>query len=142
MKRFFTLLAILIIWALNASADLTPARITVTTSTPSPSTARQLTLDVLNSSGESLGLSFSKGIVKTDEGGVLSFVMNSSDLAIASPNTPWTNLTYHPNDLIRITYNNVVLSIERMETVYAKQGLFGANIDAGEIEPSANGNVL
>lgn len=134
MKKVFTILSLLLVMAITASAALTPVRITVTT-TPNTGGA-QLTIDVLTSAGSALAtpISINKGAtVKTDDGGVLSFILNEA---------AWTGATYNANNLVRITYGGVVLSIERMEVVYNKQGLFGALVDPSEISSGTTGYVL
>ncbi|MEI6091836.1 MAG: DUF1566 domain-containing protein, partial [bacterium] len=85
--------------------------------------AGTLVVDVLNSSG-TLTANIINTSVTPDASRVISLVLN---------NTVWTDYTYSPSDLLRITYNSVVLSIERMEVVVSKQGLFGALVDPGEI---------
>jgi hypothetical protein len=139
MKRIFTLLTILIIFVVTASATLPPIRLAVTTSpaVTAPGTDEGiLIIDVLSSDGGTDIATITIGHeVPTDAGGVISVVLNETTGS-------WTTLTYNKDDLVRVTYNGVVLSIDRMEVVLAKQGLFGVNIDAAEIEPSSNGNVL
>jgi hypothetical protein len=133
MKRLLTLLSLLLVVAISASAALNPLRIAVTTVTPSPSTAKQLTVDILDPTGTIVLKSIDKGKLTTDEGGVLSFILDATDLI---------GLTYDANNLVRVTYNNAGLSLNRMEDIYAKQSLFGVQIDPGEIAPGSAGNVL
>jgi hypothetical protein len=121
VKNFLIFLSLLLISAITTYATLPPVRISTTT-VPNLIGAN-LTIDVLNSSGDSQGISINKGPVATDGGGVLSFVLNE---------TTWKNIDYNSNYLVRVTYGNVVLSIERLEVVFAKQSLFGAFIDASE----------
>lgn len=130
MKRYITLFVLLLIWAVTASAVIAPIRISVATNTPS--TTGEVTIDVLSSSGGTLGISITK-TVTSDESGILSFVLDVADL---------TGVTYVKDNLVRVTFGGVVLCIERMEVIYAKQGLFGAMIEPDEISGGTLGQVL
>lgn len=127
MKKVFTILTLLLITAITASAAIVPVKFTVAT-TPNTSPGAQLTIDLLNSNGTALGspVSINKGAtVATDEDGVLTFILNEA---------AWTGATYNKDYLVRVTYGGVVLSIERLEVVCQKQGLFGEIIDPSEID--------
>jgi hypothetical protein len=130
MKRYITLFVLLLIWAVTASAVIAPIRISVATNTPS--TTGEVTIDVLSSSGGTLGISITK-TVTSDESGILSFVLDVADL---------TGVTYVKDNLVRVIFGGVVLCIERMEVIYAKQGLFGAMIEPAEISGGTIGQVL
>jgi hypothetical protein len=134
MKRLITLLSLLLVLAISAQAALNSVRITVAT-TPNL-TGAQLTVDVLQANGSPFGtpITINKGAaVVTDAGGVLSFLLTEA---------AWTGITYDKDYLVRVTYGGVVLSIERMEVVYAKQGLYGALVEPSEIVPGTVGQVL
>jgi hypothetical protein len=133
MKKLATLLILLLVMAMSTSAALTPVRLSVTSSTPSPSTVRQLTVDILDPTGSVVIKSINKGTVTTDEVGLLSFVLDATDLS---------DQTYNANNLFRVTYNNVIVGLERMADVYAKQSLFGILIDPSEIAAGSAGTVL
>ncbi|MEI6091635.1 MAG: hypothetical protein WCR42_14360, partial [bacterium] len=124
MKHFLLLIVSLMLISIRLSA-FEPIRISVTTTSTSAAT---LVVEVLNSSG-TLTANIINTSVTPDASRVISLVLN---------NTAWTDYAYSPHDLLRITYNSVVLSIERMEVVIAKQSLFGATISPGDIDQTAN----
>ncbi len=129
MKRIIVIIFLFLILGINANAQQEPLRIAVSTNLPN--TFGAVTVDVLNSSGGALSpvVSYTSSL-QTDTYGILSFVIKSNE---------WSNpLTYNKDYLVRVTFQGVVLSIERMEVVFAKQGLFGARIDANEIDPEGD----
>jgi len=126
MKMYFSLILLILFIAVNAYSALPPIRISVTTI---PDLAgKQLKIDVLNSSGTLVKASIIKpDLVPTDNNGVISFLLSEPE---------WTDLAYEPEDLLRVTYGSptgVVLMIEHVEVIVARQGLFGAKIDSGEM---------
>lgn len=140
MKRLLVLFALLFILTVSPSAEsgavtLEPVRITVTTSTPNTTPGATLTIDLLNSSGSDLSpaVHISRTEIKTNLGGVLSFVLDEPD---------WSAPEYDADYLVRVTYGGVVLSIERLEVVYAKQGLYGALITQDKIDPTSIASVF
>lgn len=122
-----------------ASADptyLPPIRISAVNATE---TTGPLTIAVLNPAGTSTHATFNMGgAVETKPGGVISVVMDGTTMTSGTPSEAWTALTYSPDDLVQVTYKGVVLSIERMEVVLAKQGLFGALVEPTEMDQSGN----
>lgn len=139
MKKLTILLTLLLVAAISASAALPPLRIAVTN--PTYNAGATLVVDVLTPAGAALTspVSITQNSVPTTAGGVLTFVLDGTT---GSELWGTTTNTYVKNNLIRITYNDVVLSIERMEVMYAKQGLLGTYVDPEEIVPAANGDVL
>jgi len=144
MNKIFTLFAIFLLWCNSASAYpgagttlLEPVRMSVTSPTPNTSPGAQLTVNLLKSDGSDfspasvvdLGAS-----VTTDAGGVLSFLLDGSGWGYPD------DQPYSPNYLVRVTYGGVVLSIERLEDVYSKQGLYGAYIDPNAINTNVTYN--
>lgn len=141
MKKLFTLLAMLLVTVISVSAAFEPVRITVVNPTVATGS---LTIDVLSSSGGSLSpaVSISKGTKTTDNGGVLSFLLDATTEVVAGGFWTTNTHSYNKDYLVRVTFNGVVLSIERMEVVYAKQGLFGALVEPNEIAVGPVGYVL
>ncbi|MEI6091130.1 MAG: hypothetical protein WCR42_11805 [bacterium] len=134
MKRFLTLCAIIIMAITVASADPDPVvnqplRISIIVPLTPPPAPGNLVIDVLTSSGTQ---------VTYGSGTPLSFTLDPEDYEIEESGTlsyvleggVWADhADYVPHNLIRITYKGIVYSIERMEVMYAKQGLYGAYID-------------
>ena len=132
MKKLFTLLSLLLVMAISASGALPSVRIGVTTN--SVSTSGTLYIDVLNSSGGNYTPARRATLTPTtDVGGLISVVLDETTLV--STGVHWTDLTYEKSDLVRVTFNGVVLSIERMEVVLTKQGLYGALVNPDEMDP-------
>ncbi|MEI6091689.1 MAG: hypothetical protein WCR42_14630 [bacterium] len=136
MYKVLSLFALLLILTFSPSAEsgavvLEPVRITVTSSTPNTDLGATLTIDLLNPNGTAFDddpVSIVRNGEKTNLGGVLSFVLDEP---------AWCAPLYNPNYLVRVTYGGVVLSIERLEVVYAKQGLFGAYVESEDMDPEA-----
>jgi len=129
MRLFFTLLSLIIVFTINSYATLEPIRISLATAPDL--TGKQLKIVVTDMTGTITRATIIKsGIVPTDDNGLLSFVVDESE---------WTSLVYNANDLVKVVYGTapeVILSIERLEVIIAKQGLFGATIEESEINSS------
>ncbi|MEI6090173.1 MAG: hypothetical protein WCR42_06965 [bacterium] len=151
MKKLTIILIIMLVTAISASAALPPIRISITTT---PSTTGTLFIDILDPSGGLYaappGLQIALSSQTTDVGGLLSVVLDGT--TPVTNGTFWTAIAYQKSDLVRVIFDPgavgsvggapVVLSIERMEVVLAKQGLYGALVDPGEIAAGPIGYVL
>lgn len=117
MKKTFVLFVTLTLITLSVYA-FEPIRISVTT-TPnvSPATAH-LNVDVLTPAGVLLSSIITDADMSTEPTGVISVILN---------NSAWNSYVYSANDLLRVSYNSIVLSVERMEVAIAKQSLQGAH---------------
>lgn len=127
MKKFLILFVGLMLISISLKA-FDPIRISIIST---PSTTANLVVDVLNSDGTTKLAIIPSTSMTTNASGVLSVILDNNAWTSSYGNTTYP---YLANDLLRITFGGVVLSIERMEVVISKQSLYGAKITPEEID--------